>query len=69
MSFLFSVIFSTMKQELWFFTNSETLHIFTYGSGERPARTYHYEEKQDFENAIDRFKKDGYQFIKDQALK
>jgi hypothetical protein len=56
-----------MNKELWFFTNSQFLCIFTYGSGDRPTRTYRYQSKQDFKKAVDGFKKDGYKFIKDQA--
>jgi hypothetical protein len=51
----------------WFFINSNTLSIFTYGSGNHPTATHRYENKVDFDRQIEAFKKDGYKFIKDQA--
>jgi hypothetical protein len=51
----------------WFFTNSETLHIWTYALGNHPSTTYRFENKKDFNRKIKAFLKDGYEFIKDQA--
>lgn len=56
-----------MKKELWFFTNSDDLLIYTYGSGDTPTHTHKYKDKKSFRKAIDALKKDGYKFIKDQA--
>ena len=51
----------------WFFINSELLTIHTYGSGDHPTKTYHFEDKIDFNNKIEQLKKDDYEFRKDQA--
>ena len=51
----------------WFYTNSESLYIWTYALGDHPTRTYHFEEKEDFDRQVKAFLADGYEFIKDQA--
>ena len=53
----------------WFFINSKLFTIYTYGSGNHPTKTYSFEDVEEFNNKIETFKKDGYQFIKDQAHK
>jgi hypothetical protein len=58
-----------MKKELWFFTNSDDLLIYTYGSGDTPTHTHKHKDKKSFQKAINALKKDGYKFIKDQAKK
>ncbi len=58
-----------MKKEYWFFTNSEDFLIYTYGSGDTPTRTMKYKNKTSFKKAVDALIKEGYKFIKDQALK
>jgi len=53
---------------VWFFTNSKTMQIYTAGLGNRPAKTYTYKDNTEFLSAIERFKNDGYDFIKDQGI-
>ena len=53
----------------WFYIHSRLLTIYTYGSGDHPTKTYSFEDVEEFNNKIETFKKDGYQFIKDQAHK
>lgn len=57
-----------MKKDLsqkWFFVNSETLTIWTYGYGNTPMYTYHYEEKEDYERKVNVFLSDNYEFRRD----
>lgn len=56
-----------MEKKFWFFTNSADLLIYTYGSGDTPTRTIKHKDKKSFQKQINRLKKDGYEFIKDQA--
>jgi len=58
-----------MKAQHWFYINSESLTIWTYGLGNHPTATYRFEDKEDFELRIKSFLDDGYEFIKDQAKK
>jgi hypothetical protein len=53
----------------WFFINSDLLQIYIFGKGNRPAKTYSFEDKKEFKNKIKEFKQGGYQFIKDKAKK
>jgi hypothetical protein len=55
------------KYSHWFFINSVTLSIFTYGLGDHPSATYRFQNEVDFNRQIEKFKNDGYEFIKDQA--
>jgi hypothetical protein len=52
----------------WFFTNSTTLQIWTYGSGDTPEGKYQYYDKETFECAIESFQLAGFDFIKDQGV-
>ena len=56
------------NSSVWFFTNSKTMEIHTAGKGDRPAKSYTYESRTDFNRAIKRLKADGYDFIKDQGI-
>ncbi len=58
-----------MKAQHWFYINSESLTIWTYGLGNHPSSTYRFEDKKDFKLRIKCFLDDGYEFIKDQAKK
>jgi hypothetical protein len=56
-----------MKTTHWFFTNSNTLMIWTYALGDRPAQEYRFEDEKDFNNKIKALKEDGYKFERDQS--
>jgi len=43
----------------WFFINSRLLTIYTYGSGNRPTKTYLFEDVEEFNNKINQLKNDG----------
>jgi hypothetical protein len=53
----------------WFYTNSNDLTIHTYGVGDHPTKTYKFEDEDDLKMAVRGFIRDGYKFIKDQAIK
>lgn len=56
-----------MKATHWFFINSKLLEIYTYGPKDCPTQTYHFEDAEEFYKKIEEFKKDGFEFIKDQG--
>ncbi len=57
-----------MNKSHWFYTNSRLLEIYTYGKGDHPTVTYTFDEKEDFEEMVNRLLKSGeYDFIRDQA--
>lgn len=56
-----------MKATHWFFINSKLLEIYTYGPKNHPSQTYHFEDVEEFRRAVEAFKNDGHEFIKDQA--
>jgi hypothetical protein len=50
----------------WFFINSMSLHIWTYGSGDTTSGEYRYDTKDEFKSAIQELLDGGYELIKDQ---
>lgn len=52
----------------WFFINSSTLEIHTYGKGDHPTKTYKFDCKEDYDAQVRRFmESDEYDFAGDQA--